>query len=113
MYSPEELAQLQLNAYNDRNINEFARWFGPDITLLRLQTGEVFCTGREELIIRYGAMFAERTTLHCELVKRITCGAFCIDEEMVSGLSNDGTKVHATAIYETNGEYITRAWFIR
>jgi hypothetical protein len=49
--------------------------------------------------------------LHCEVINRITCGDFVIDEELVKGLKDNET-VHATAIYEIQNSKIIKAWFI-
>jgi len=101
-----------LDAYNDRDIDRFAAVWHSDIVLCDLKSGEPFCVGRDALRERYGAMFASRTSLHCELVKRMVCGNVAIDEEHVHGLTDDGI-VHAIAIYETSDGLITRAWFVR
>lgn len=112
MRTPRECAQEQLDAYNARDIERFAAVYHPDVILFDLKSGEPFCTGINALKERYGAMFASRTSLHCELVNRMVCGAVAIDEEHVHGLKDEGV-VHAIAIYETQDGLITRAWFVR
>ena len=108
----ETLAQRQLDAYNNRDIEAFAQCYAEDVQLLRLQSGEVFCHGREQLHDTYGKMFAEHPDLHCTLVNRIVCGEIAIDEEEVRGLMPDSI-LHAVAIYEVQNGIITRAWFAR
>lgn len=102
----------QLEAYNDRDITEFAKWFATDVELIQLQTDETFCRGREQLIQIYGEMFEKSPDLNCEIVNRIICGNIVIDEEEVTGIRN-GEFVHATAIYEVKDGFIQRAWFVK
>lgn len=103
--------QNQLDAYNNRDISGFINNFSDDVKLYRLQSGELFCEGRDNLIAVYGAMFSKSKQLHCEVINRITCGDFVIDEELVKGLKDNET-VHATAIYEVQNSKIIKAWFI-
>ncbi len=108
----ERLAQAQLDAYNQRDIHAFAACYADDVEFVRLPSGEVFCSGRDEVIQRYGSMFEEHPGLHCELVRRIVCGDFCYDEERVSGLVV-GAEVHAVATYFVQDSLIRKAWFVR
>lgn len=104
--------QAQLDAYNNRDVEEFSKWFAEDVELRRLQSDEVFCTSREQLVQIYGDMFKNSPELHCELVNRIICGEVVIDEEQVTGIRG-GEHVHATAIYEVKNGLIQRAWFVK
>lgn len=108
----ERAAQAQLDAYNARDIDAFALVYTDDVRLIDLATGSVFCSGIEELRDRYGRQFEERTELHCQLISRIVCPPFVIDEEHVTGLNPDG-HVHAVATYECRDGKISRAWFLR
>ncbi len=107
-----QLAQAQLDAYNARDIDAFARVYADDVQLIDLSTGSIFCDGLEELRNRYGRQFSEHPQLHCRLVSRIVCPPFVIDEEDVSGLAVNGN-VHAVATYECADSKIKRAWFLR
>lgn len=111
MYTPEEAAQAQLDAYNARNINAFADVYADDVQLLTLKTGEAFCTSKKELRLRYAPMFERCTELHCHLVSRTICGNIVIDEECVTGQTD--VEIHAVAIYEVINGLICRAWFVR
>lgn len=110
--SPVECAQEQLDAYNARDIDRFSQVYSPSVKLIDLSSGETFCSGRQALIERYGAMFERSPLLNCTLVSRISCPPFVIDEEEVIGLAPSGS-VHAIATYEVFEGLITRAWFIR
>ncbi|MBL7998202.1 MAG: nuclear transport factor 2 family protein [Candidatus Kapabacteria bacterium] len=112
MTEAELLAQRQLDAYNKRDIDAFAECYAEDIELCDLLTGNTFCSSREQLIARYGPMFANRPNLHCTLVRRIVCGNFAYDEEHVVGLV-ENTVVHAVATYYVKDNLIHKAWFVR
>lgn len=105
-------AQGQLDAYNNRDIEEFCRWYTDDVQLITLKDNEVFCNGKSEMRERYGKMFESMPSLHCELLNRIVCGNFAFDEESVTGLASDAI-VHAVAIYEVRDGLIAKAWFVR
>lgn len=106
-------AEMQLVAYNNRDIESFKNYFSDDIQLIRLETGEVFVDSKQKFIETYTGLFESRPNLHCRLIKRIVCGNYVFDEEIVSGLSQDGEDVHATAIYEIKDGLIVRAWFVK
>lgn len=111
-YTSGELAQLQLDAYNNRDIEQFAMYFAPDVQVFDQSTGECTLRGRDALHERYGVFFAANAGLHCELLNRIAEGRFAIDHERVTGLA-DGRELYAVAVYETDGEHITKVWFMR
>jgi hypothetical protein len=112
MNTPESAAQCQLDAYNARDIDAFCDAYTHDVELSSLLTGEVFCSGIEQMRKKYGEQFERCTELHCNLTKRIVCGNVVIDEEEVSGLVPEMI-VHATAIYEIRDGRIARGWFVR
>jgi len=109
---PEECAQAQLEAYNDRDILRFADVYADNVELIDLATGVAFCSGRQALIDRFRPMFEQRTNLHCHLVQRVVCPPFVFDEERVLGLSDSG-EIHAVATYECANGVIQRAWFVK
>ncbi|GAB1431233.1 nuclear transport factor 2 family protein [Ignavibacteria bacterium] len=111
MITPEQAAQAQLDAYNARNIDAFAEVYADDVQLYSLGSDTPFCSGKEQLRERYGAMFAQCEQLNCRLISRIICGNTAIDEERVTGLT-DG-EVHAVAVYDVADGLIRRAWFVR
>lgn len=105
-------AQGQLEAYNNRDIDEFMKWYSDQIVLKDFETNEAFVEGKSAMRDRYKKMFQEKVYLHCKLRNRIVCGDIVIDEELVTGLV-EGQTVHATAIYKIENGLIVEAWFIR
>lgn len=110
--TPFWCAQEQLDAYNDGDIERFARVYADDVELIDLATQSVFCKGLEALRIRYGTLFSSNPQLLCTLVQRMTCPPYVIDEELVSGHTGS-TPIHAIAIYEVSEGFIKRAWFVK
>ncbi|MGM0597228.1 MAG: nuclear transport factor 2 family protein [Myxococcota bacterium] len=107
-----EPVKKQLAAYNQRKLKQFVAQFSPEVEVYDLKTGELLMQGKKAFSIRYAKLFKSRPELHCKLVKRIICGNFVIDEELVSGMVA-GKKVHATAIYQVKDGLIIKVWFIK
>lgn len=110
--TPLWCAQEQLNAYNERDIDRFAAVYSDDVELIDLASEHRFCKGIAALRERYGALFASHPSLHCDLVQRMVCPPYVIDEELVHGHSG-AEAVHAIAIYEVHNGFIKRAWFVK
>ncbi len=95
----------QLEAYNNRDIDSFAKAFSENVKVYR-QPGVLTYQGREELIKRYGAMFVATPDLHCEVVNRIIAGDVVIDHEKVQRTKGQ-PRTDAIAVYRIkNGEII-------
>ena len=110
-YSPEDLAQKQLNAYNARNLEAFLDCYSDSITIYNFPDG-FLAKGKEAMRNMYGPMFESTPTLHCELVNRIVVGNRVIDEELVEGFG--GTeRFHAVAIYEIEDGLIQTVHFLQ
>lgn len=106
------LAQEQLEAYNQGDIEAFLKAYSPQVEAYDLERGELLFKGLNAMADRYGPYFKANPNLHCQLVGRLHMGTFCVDQEIVTGLST-GHEVKAIAIYQTNGEHITRIWFLK
>ena len=107
---PEALSQRQLNAYNVRNLEAFLAPYAEDVEIRDLD-GKVVSKGREALRTRYGALFAQSPSLHCELRGRVTAGSWVVDEERVTGF--DPSVVHVLAMYEVVNGRIARVRFMK
>ena len=95
--------KLQLEGYNNRDINTFVKAFSDQVKVYRTP-GVLTYEGKEELRKRYAAMFATTPDLHCEIVNRIVSGEVVIDHEKV--LKN-GQRFEAIAMYRVkNGEIV-------
>jgi hypothetical protein len=110
--TPKNCAQAQLDAYNNRDVDAFVAVYSPNIQLIDLVSGLVFCNGQSELKERYSRFFADNPQLHCRLVSRVCCGNIVIDEEHVTGIGSSGA-VHAVATYLVENGLIIKAWFVK
>lgn len=108
---PEMLAQKQLDAYNIQDLEEFLSVYREDVTIMEFPTNKVTTSGIEGMRIRYGNLFKEHPNNHAELLSRIVHGNKVVDHELVTGRDNSEPK-KAVAIYEIEGEKISKVWFL-
>ena len=108
-----ELCQGQLDAYNARDIDKFASYYHPEIKAYRLSQNELVLSGIENLKINYGKRFSENPNLHCELKSRVVLNNSVLDEEWVTGVSNQKVPSHVVAIYNFKYDLIYSVWFTK
>jgi uncharacterized protein (TIGR02246 family) len=106
----EVLVQRQVDAYNAHDVEAFAACYGPDVEF-RTMDGKVNPEkGLAPLKKAYTELFKQLPALRVKVLKRITQGAFVIDQQQAEGM---GPKpITVTAIYETAQGKIIRVWFI-
>lgn len=100
----------QLEAYNNRDIENFASAFSDTVKVYR-QPGILTYQGRDELRKRYGQMFENTPDLHCQLVNRIVSGNVVIDHERVQ-FSKGSPRREAIAVYRIRNNEIVEVTFI-
>ena len=108
----ESLIKKQVIAYNTRNLEDFINCHHQDVTLYNFADKTPFAKGREELRAIYKEVFDSSPKLHTEIIQRMVLGNTVIDNEIVTGRKGIG-RLKIIAIYQVEGEYITRASFIR
>lgn len=107
--SPADLAQRQLNAYNQRNIEAFLEPYADDVEIYS-HPNTLISKGKEAMRNTYKTMFERTPNLHCELENRIVQGNVVIDKERVQfGRSI----VEAIAIYHIENGKIKKVYFIQ
>ncbi|MDA3842852.1 MAG: amidohydrolase family protein [Candidatus Kapabacteria bacterium] len=109
--TPEDLAQVQLNAYNAHDIEAFLAVYSDDVEVYNFPN-ELVYTGKDKMRKLYTPYFKEAVGLHCELVNRITCGKYVTDRERVTGNPRMDV-INAVAIYEVDEGLINKIWFIK
>ncbi|MFC2129927.1 amidohydrolase family protein [Bacteroidota bacterium] len=109
--TPEDLAQIQLNAYNSRDIESFLAVYSKDVEVFEFPN-KLLYKGIEKMRERYQPFFASAPDLHCKLVNRIINGNYVIDREYVTGNPRKA-EINATAIYEVKNGLIQKVWFIK
>ncbi len=108
--TPEELVQMQVNAYNARNLNAFMNCYANDVEAYSID-GKLLFSGADAMRKRYIALFKSSPNLHCEIKNRIVHGNTVIDYEKVTGFRGNKT-VQAIAIYTIENNKIKTIRFI-
>ena len=119
-YTAEELATIslidqQLEAYNARDIVAFAATYHDDIEVFTLAGGLQY-QGKDNLMAKYGAKFAELKYLHARSLTRIVQGQYLVDHELAESASEDKDKIDRSvkviAAYEVENGLIRRVTFM-
>jgi hypothetical protein len=107
----EKLAQEQLDAYNNRDIEAFVLPYAENVKIFNFPS-ELLYEGREKMYDNYGRMFSRTPDLHCKLVNRMVMGNTVIDQEEVT-ISKKEPPFRAIAIYKIEDGKIAEVYFIR
>lgn len=105
------LAQAQLEAYNQRDIETFCKHYHPDVEVYRLPSREPICLGLQSFRDLYKKRFDENPQLHCELKSRTILNNSVIDEEWVTGVVGAQAASHVSAIYFFKENLIHQIYF--
>jgi len=105
-----QLAQQQLEAYNNRDIEAFLEPYSDTVKIYSFPD-QLQYTGKDKMRMRYGGMFERTPELHCNLLNRMVQGNTVIDQEEVT-ISSDRDKIYAIAIYKVWGGKIQEVYFI-
>jgi len=107
--SAEAIVQNQLNAYNDRNIDDFLNTYSENVQVFNFPD-ELRFKGRTTMRAQYADFFENTPDLYCEIKNRIVIGNKVIDEEYITA---NGTNFSAVAIYEVENGKIAKVTFLR
>lgn len=108
-----ELAEAQLIAYNNRDIDAFLEPYSDSVKIYNFPN-EFQYQGKDKMRVGYADFFQHATNLHCEVVSRIVLGNKVIDEEKVTGFSqNKDDVLYAIAIYTIRNGKIAEVRFLR
>jgi hypothetical protein len=109
--TPERLAQEQLDAYNNRDIDAFVAPYSEKVKVFQFPD-QLMYEGKEEMKNLYGRMFARTPDLHCKLLNRIIMGDTVIDHEEVT-LDKNQDPIYAIAVYKIREGKIVEVYFIK
>ena len=104
----EDIVNVQLEAYNARDIDIFVATYSEDIEIFNSK-GVMTMKGHKQLRDRYDTLFKNTPNLHCRIVNRIKINNKIIDNENVT--MNDRV-VEAVAIYEVVDGKIKKVTFV-
>ena len=108
--TPRQIADQQLVAYNNHDLDAYCALFHDNATLIDLPSSHVVAEGIEQIRTMYKTRF-EIPRIQCKVHSTSDLANFAIDRETVYGLP-DGP-VDIVAMYEVIDSKIQRLFFIR
>ncbi|MEP2770814.1 MAG: nuclear transport factor 2 family protein [Fulvivirga sp.] len=109
--NPEQLAQAQLDGYNNRDIDAFLAPYSDTVKIYNFPA-ELTTRGKEAMRKGYSNMFDNLPDLYCTLLNRMVSGNTVIDHESVV-FRNDQPAMEVFAMYKVAGGKIVEVYFIR
>ena len=106
--TPETVVNLQLEAYNSRDIDKFIATYSEDIEIYDAK-GKMTMKGHQQLREGYEGFFKNTPNLHCHIENRIVINNKVIDKERVT--ANERI-IEAVAIYEVANGKIVKVTFV-
>ena len=107
---PTEVVRKQLEAYNAKDIDAFMSFWAADAQFFAFPS-DLLAQGTEQIRERHLVRFKE-PNLFGQLISRMNVGNLVVDREVVTRTFPEGPgRVDVIAIYEVDGEKITKAWF--
>jgi hypothetical protein len=112
-----ELADKQLHAYNNKDIDEFLRPFS-DSVKVREYPNTMLYVGKSEMRKRYEKLFAIHPKLKCEIANRIVFGNKVIDLEKLTGFDKSGGfpdnwVMDVLVVYTITNDLISEVCFVK
>ncbi len=111
--SPEQVVQMNLDYYNNRDIEGFMRCFSEDIAIYSFADHTLTAKGLDEVRKLYTALFESSPTLHSTIVKRIVFDNKVIDQESIVGRKGSADILELVLIYEVKNDKIYKITVIR
>jgi len=108
---PQAVAQGQLDAYNNQDIEAFLSWYSDDVQVFNFPD-EMIYKGKDKMRERYTNAWNQNPNQKAKVLNRIVNGNTVIDKEYVTGRAN-GIENHVIAIYKIENGKIRRVYFIR
>lgn len=109
--TPITIAQGQLEAYNQQNLEDFLTWYSEDVEVYNFPN-ELIYRGINEMRDRYAKAWKQNPNQKASVTDRISVGNTVMDKEVVTGRSN-GVIVQVIAIYKIENDKITKVYFVR
>ena len=79
--TPEEVVDLQLRAYNARDIEAFVATYADNARTFNLRSDESLLSGRRQIAERFGLKTFKLEDLRAEILSRFVCGNKVVDLE--------------------------------
>jgi hypothetical protein len=109
--TPADIAQGQLDAYNQQNIEGFLSWYANDVEVYNFPQDLVY-KGKDQMRKVYAQAWARNPKQRAEVSNRMIIGSTVIDKEQVTGRAN-GRTAEVVAIYKIENDKIKQVYFVR
>jgi imidazolonepropionase-like amidohydrolase len=108
-YSPLDLVQQQLNAYNAHDLEAFLRPYADDVEVYAT-SGKLMMKGKEQMRRDY-KFITQTPNLYCRLVNRIASGNTVVDHEEIWTSTGPEKLFYGVAVYVIEKGKIKRVYF--
>lgn len=108
-----QVAQDQLIAYNNKDINTFMSLFNEDASIYNFGNCTPIASGKSIIREIYHKLFEASQNLKCQVVNRSVIGNQVLDYEIITGRENNDEILKVIAIYEIENKLIKKITFIR
>jgi hypothetical protein len=105
----EEIVDIQIKAYNSKDIDLFASVFDDAIQIFN-HPNELFIDGKAALIELFSKRFAASQQLHCKIKNRIVLENKIIDHEIVAGIFENS--IELIVMHTINNNKIVRVDYL-
>lgn len=106
--TPESIVQLQLDAYNARDLERFVACYSERIQVFRPPAAEAVLRGKAAFADFYATQRFNRPGLHARLVNRMVLGRRVIDHERIVGVGD--APIEMAVVYEVVEGLIETVW---
>jgi len=107
---PEEVINVQLEAYNRRDLEAFAATYASDIQVIETDGSRPTLVGIEALRERFGTKTFKLDGLNAEIRSRMVVGNKVIDHEITTW-AGIAAPIESVVVYEVENDLITNVWF--
>jgi hypothetical protein len=111
--TPIHTVQLQLEAYNRRDLEAFVALFADNAEVFDLGAAAPTLSGVQEIRRRYEEVFRASPDLHSEVLNRTALQRVVVDLERITGRNGSPDAILMLAIYEVEEGLIRKAHFVR
>jgi hypothetical protein len=111
--NPTETVQLQLEAYNRRDLEVFVSLFAANAEVFDLGASAPTLSGVEAIRRRYEEVFLASPDLHSEVLNRTALQRVVVDLERITGRLGSLEAILMLAIYEVEEGLIKKVHFVR
>jgi hypothetical protein len=107
---PEDVIDIQLEAYNRRDLDAFAATYANDVQIIEADGAGPTLIGIEALRERFGTKTFKLEGLNAEIRSRMVVGNKVIDHEITTWAAMKAP-IESVVVYEVDKDLITNVWF--